>query len=114
MARPSASRWIAALLVLGAIVGPSCAAPSLPLPPPLALVEAPPDAEGMVEVNGNARLGAFVACLNERTEVGIIVRADPMSGDFSIRIPAETGDTITLWQFEASSPGGQQIHLTVP
>lgn len=105
---------LAVVLVLGAVLGPGCAAPTLPLPPPTALVEAPPGPDGTVLVQGNARPGVFVACLNERTEEGAIVRADVTTGDYAIRIAAEVDDTLTLWQFEASSPGGQQTRVVVP
>lgn len=103
---------IALLFVV--LVGPSCAAPVLPIPPPTALVEGPPDDAGMVRVSGNARPGAFVACLNERTEEGVVVRADLDSGDYSLRIAAEIDDTLTLWQFETTGGGGEPVYRTVP
>lgn len=101
-------------IALGALAGPSCAAPTLPIPPPTALIEGPPDAEGFVQVSGNARPGAFVGCLNERTEDGVIVRSDVVSGDYSLRIRAAVGDDLTLWQFESTGGGGEPIHRTVP
>ncbi len=100
-------------LVLGALAGPSCAAPTLPIPPPTALVEAP-DAEGLVLVTGNARPGAFVGCLNERTEDGVIVRSDVASGDYSLQIRAASGDDLTIWQFESTGGGGEPVHRVVP
>lgn len=95
-------------------LGPGCAAPTLPLPPPMALVEGPPDADGLVTVRGNAREGAFVGCLNERTEMGVLVRSDVMTGDFALRIAAEPDDTLSVWQFEGTDPGGMQTTLVVP
>lgn len=103
----------AAIACLVALL-PGCAAPTLPLPPPTALVEDPPDAEGLVLVTGNARVGAFVACLNDNTEQGVIVRADLDTGDYSLRIPASIGDGLSLWQFESTAPGGEQTHVVVP
>ncbi len=103
-----------ALLASLSAIAPGCAAPVLPLPPPTALVEGPPDADGTVLVTGNARAGAFVACLNEDTEAGVIIRADVATGDYALRIPAEVGHTLTLWQFESTAPGGEQVHRTVP
>jgi hypothetical protein len=91
-----------------------CAAPVLPLPPPAALVEAPPDADGLVTVTGQARPGAFVACLNENTEEGVLVRSDVMTGEFEARLPAESGHEIRIWQFEASDAGGEPIFRVVP
>lgn len=112
------SRWIRSLaalaLLLGALLGPSCAAPTLPIPPPTALVEGPPDAQGFVLVTGNARPGAFVSCLNERTERGVLVRADVDSGDYALRIEAIAGDDLTLWQLESTGGGGEAIHRVVP
>lgn len=92
----------------------SCAAPTLPLPPPTALVEGPPDAEGFVVVSGEARPGAFVGCLNERTEIGVIVRAEVTSGRYTLRVAAESLDVLTLWQFEGTEPGGQRREVVVP
>lgn len=112
--RSRVNRWLGAALLAFAAIAPSCAAPVLPLPPPTALVEAPPDASGMVTVSGNARHGSFVGCLNQRTEEGVIVRADVMTGDYTLQIAAEVDDTLSLWQFEASSPGGEQVNVTVP
>lgn len=119
MSRPHPlARLFLGLVALAAIaataMGPGCAAPTLPLPPPMALVEGPPDADGLVTVSGNAREGAFVGCLNERTETGVLVRSDPMTGDFSLRIAAESDDTLTLWQFEGTDPGGMQTTVVVP
>jgi multidrug efflux pump subunit AcrA (membrane-fusion protein) len=104
--------WIAALalLVLGIA---ACAAPTLPLPPPTALAEAP-DASGIVTVRGNARAGVFVGCLNERTESGVLVRADTLTGDYVLQIPAEIADALTVWQFEGSDPGGMATTVVVP
>lgn len=109
------SRLVCLLALAATLVAmaPGCAAPTLPLPPPLAVVEGPPDADGTVLVTGNARLGAFVGCLNEDTEVGVIVRADVDTGDFALRIPAEVGHALTVWQFDSTAPGGQQVHLVV-
>ncbi len=111
------SRLTLGLLALAAALlalAPGCAAPVLPLPPPTALVEGPPAADGTVLVTGNARLGAFVGCLNEDTEAGVIVRADVDTGDYALRIPAEIGHSLTLWQFESTAPGGEQTHVFVP
>lgn len=100
-----------ALLLLGVA---ACAAPTLPLPPPSALVEGPPDASGIVTVTGNARAGVFVGCLNERTESGVLVRADPMTGDYTLQLPAEIDDTLSVWQFEGTDPGGMPRTIVVP
>src|SRR5687768_16054319 len=98
--------WLASILFACA-----CAAPTLPLPPPTALVEDPPDAMGLATVRGEARPGAFVGCLNNRTEAGVIVRADVDDGAYELRIPAEGEDLLTLWQFDSTAPGGEQIDV---
>ena len=105
-------RWIGLLFLVCVAIG--CAAPTLPLPPPAALVEAPPDASGLVTVNGNARPGTFVGCLNENSERGILLRADVDTGDFSFQIGAEVADTLRLWQFDATDSGGMPDFITVP
>ena len=114
MSRAILARLVfAAALALG-LGGLACAAPTLPLPPPTALVEGPPDADGIAIVRGEARPGAFVGCLNQRTELGVIVRADDATGAFEVRIAAEGDALLSLWQFEGTSPGGQQIDVVVP
>lgn len=118
MLRRTFLRWaLAALLGLAltglAMLG-ACAAPTLPVPPPTALVEEPPGPDGIVTVRGNARPGAFVACLNERTEEGVIVRSDVVTGDYELRIAAVPDDLLTLWQFQATAPGGEQTQVIVP
>ncbi len=109
----SVSILVAAVAILLAS-GPGCAAPVLPLPPPTALVEAPPDMDGLVTITGEARPGAFVGCLNENTEVGVLVRADPMSGAYTVRIQAMSGDGIAIWQFEGTESGGMRRDVIVP
>jgi hypothetical protein len=104
-------RTRSALIVFALLA--ACAAPSVPLPPPTALVEGPPDAMGFVTVNGQARPNAFVSCLNENSDEGVIVRAD-MTGIYSLRLEAATGDMLSLWQFEGTPNGGMQVHVSVP
>jgi hypothetical protein len=96
--------------VCAAALETGCAAPTLPIPPPTALVSAP-DASGMVTVSGHADPAAYVFVLNEATEAGVIVHADA-SGMFSARIPASLGDMITAWQM-IGNEASQQVHLTV-
>lgn len=101
-----------ALLLLGAI-GPACAAPVLPLPPPTALVSSP-DMDGFVTVTGEVSTeGAFVGCLNEDTEVGILVRSDS-AGMYACRLRADIGHLIRIWQFVDTGPGGQPTFEPVP
>lgn len=89
---------LAAAVAIALAYGPGCAAPVLPIPPPTALIEAPPDMDGMVTVSGEARPGAYVFCLNNDTEMGVIVTADPADGTYSLRIAASIGDGLSVWQ----------------
>ncbi|MCC6872833.1 MAG: hypothetical protein IT378_00880 [Sandaracinaceae bacterium] len=103
---------LAALLAAALLLAlPSCAAPVLPLPPPVAFV-GPPDLGGIVTVSGEARPFAYVAVLNESTDQGAIGRADA-TGTFSVRLAAQTGDSLQVWQFEGGT-GGEQTPLIVP
>lgn len=108
-------RLLLALVVLAAAMGPSCAAPVLPLPPPTMLIEEPPDADGFATVVGMARASAFVSCLNETADpiFGVIVRANA-AGAYVCRIQAQSCDVIATWQFESTGDGGQQSRQTVP
>ncbi|MDQ3035042.1 MAG: hypothetical protein M3Y87_21725 [Myxococcota bacterium] len=84
---------------------PACAAPTLPLPPPSALVTTP-DPEGIVTVEGMGQDGAVVMIFNEERELGVIVVCDEL-GNFTARIGASIGETITIWQrvgTDTSSP----------
>lgn len=106
--------WLPIFVLLVAIAAtPSCAAPVLPLPPPTALVEGPPDAEGFVTVTGEARPGSYVACLNEQTEQGVIVRADLVGGEYALRIEAMIDDELVLWQYDGSEAGSMQRRVIV-
>lgn len=78
------------------MAGPSCAAPTLPIPPPTALVSGP-DASGYVTVTGSADPHAYVFVLNDTTSMGVIAFVMP-DGTYSIRIAASTGDSIWVWQ----------------
>ena len=102
--------WLVAGFVL--VEGlPSCAAPTLPLPPPVAATSAPL-ADGTVTVTGEVIEGAFVFCLNERTETGVIVRADP-AGSFTLSLPARVDDDLSVWQ-QVGNDRSPSTFLVVP
>lgn len=110
--RAAAFGAVLGLSVLGASVSTTgCAAPTLPLPPPSALVVSAPDASGMVTVTGHADPAAFVFVLNEATEYGVIVHADA-AGLFSAQIPASVGDMLSVWQ-AIGNRYGEQLHPVV-
>jgi hypothetical protein len=99
---------VAAALALGVLAAAAalgaCNAPTIPLPPPAALVAEGPDGEGMVTVRGSVLAGAYVGVLNVRTERGVIVRADA-AGAFEVRIEAAVGDTLQVWQQQGNDRG---------
>ncbi len=86
-----------------------CAAPTLPTPPPAAEVSL---VGSEAIVIGTAEPNALVACLNEDSGSGLIETADER-GDFEIRIAAQEGDHLTLWQVSGATPG-QVLELVVP
>lgn len=91
----------AALLAAALGLGPGCAAPTLPLPPPTALVSSP-DPEGFVTVSGEARPDAIVMVYNESRMQGVIVMAGP-SGAYAARLAAAVGEEIAVWQREGTN-----------
>lgn len=102
-----------AVLVLGAI-GPSCAAPVLPLPPPTALQEGPPGADGIVTIMGETlEPDMWVLCVNARTEGGVLVRSDPTTGAYVLRIAAQIDDRLQVMQFRDFSETGMPEFVTV-
>ena len=110
------TRWHALFLAVAlgcaALVGElGCAAPTLPIPPPTALVS-PPAADGYVTVSGSANPDAYVFALNENTSAGVIGHAMP-SGLYSLRVLAATGDSITVWQM-LGNQSGQLVNVVVP
>lgn len=88
----------------------ACVAPTLPTPPPTADSVALVGSDAVIM--GSADPRALVACLNEDTGRGVIESADD-AGDFVIRVAAEQGHHLTLWQVSGGSPG-QLLDLVVP
>ncbi len=92
------SRRLTAPLLLVLAGACESSTPTLPLPPPNALVETPPDASGMVTVRLSAlEPGALVFVYNERLERGVIGRADA-GGEAVLRLQAAAGDALLVWQ----------------
>lgn len=84
---------------MGAAVS-GCLSPTLPLPPPENPEVSKIDADGYVTLTGSSgsvEAGALVYGFNVRIEQGIIVRATDY-GSYKLRLPAEVGDQITIWQ----------------
>lgn len=106
--RPKLAIVFASLALLAAF-GPSCAAPVLPLPPPTALIEGPPDENGIVVISGEAEPSSFVMCVNETTMSGVIEFSDE-TGAYTLRIRAASGDVLTIRHLE----GGMSRELVVP
>ena len=94
---------LGALALALAIAVTSCAAPTLPLPPPTALTSAP-DAMGRVTVTGRVNPDAYVFVLDEDRGDGVIVSADA-AGTYTATLTAASGDTLTVWQMVGSNTG---------
>lgn len=86
-------------------------APTLPLPPPVVDVGSP-NSQGLVEVRGEVLPNAYVSVFNERTEVGVIVRADG-DGSFVAELAAEVDDMITVWS-EIDGELSERARTSVP
>ena len=104
------SSWLIAAAA-GFLCATGCPSPTLPLPPPSAEAS-PPSAAGIVSVTGQALEEAYVACLNEDLERGVIVRANG-NGNFSLEINGQTGNKLTVWQIRGSE-SGNFAYLEVP
>lgn len=111
MVAPLARRACIVLWIVAA-GGLGCATPTLPLPPPEPAPLTEPDPDGMVTVQGSARVGALVFVFNEDAEAGVITVTDD-EGTFSTRIAATSGHTLTLWQ-RVGTDDGQPVSLEVP
>ena len=100
------------LLLLAALplLGSCGTTPTLPLPPPVASVGE--STNGLVVVEGEVLPQAYVSVFNERTEGGVITRAD-LEGMFSAELEAETGDELTIWQ-EREGETGERKRIVVP
>jgi hypothetical protein len=107
-------RALLALCVFGvglAAGAGGCFGPTLPLPPPTALVSAP-GADGFVDVTGEALPDGYVLALNVDTDEGVIGRADG-AGRYALRVRADVGHTLEVWQM-AGTEDGQHRTVTVP
>ncbi len=109
---PRAARLTATLLLLALVAASEgCFGPTLPLPPPTALVSAPA-ADGFVEIRGSALADAYVLALDLDRDEGVIGRASGV-GDYRLRVQAASGETIEIWQM-AGTDGGQHTTVVVP
>jgi hypothetical protein len=103
---------VLAFVLSGALASASCnTTPTLPLPPPVASASSP-DEQGFALIEGEAHALAYVSVLNERTEAGVITRADD-EGRFRARIAAQIGDLLTIWQ-EVGGEVGELKRTSVP
>ena len=113
--RPSAlllalSLALAAPAVLGSA---GCGStPTLPLPPPVASVSAP-NAQGLVQVEGEANEQAYVHVFNPQLDRGRTERAD-QAGRFSIEIEASVGHKLVIWQEDEDGLTGERVERIVP
>lgn len=86
-------------------------APTLPLPPPVVSV-GEPNTQGLVLIEGEVNARAFVLVFNERTEAGVITRAD-QKGHFQAELEAAVGDLLTVWQ-QIDDETGERKQTVVP
>jgi hypothetical protein len=105
------TRSALAAVLLALACGSCSTTPTLPLPPPLVVVGVPFD--GFAEVEGDVSSLAYVSVLNERTEDGVITRANG-EGHFKTRIAAESGDLLTVWQDLGDGEQSLPKNLSVP
>jgi hypothetical protein len=105
-------RVLGPVVVLSAALFAGCnTAPTLPLPPPVASVNTP-DMQGFALVEGEVNELAYVFVFNENRDAGVITRADE-SGAFSVKIRADVGDHLTIWQ-EFEGDVGERKESVVP
>lgn len=94
---------LAGLALSGVWLAGACTSRTLPLPPPIVQSLSAPDAEGMVRVRGLAHEGASVGVMNEATQEGVLTSSPEIhcgsSCPFEVRIAAEAGDPLRVWQF---------------
>ncbi len=106
------ARFLALSVLLAVTACSTGSSPTLPIPPPTALSSAP-DGDGIVTITGSGAIeGAMVLGYNERLETGSITVADDM-GDFTLRLAAEVGDGIVVWQ-RVGTESGQLTTVIVP
>lgn len=113
MRRRSFLSAVAGVCLLGSAFGTTgCnSTPTLPLPPPVVDVGSPNE-QGLVTVRGEVLPLAYVSVFNERTESGLIVRADG-EGDFEVELEAEVGDLISVWS-EIDGEQSERKRASVP
>lgn len=88
---------VAALAV--SLLGASCLAPTLPLPPPEEPTYVFPDADASSwTLVGSCEPGALVLALNTVTNEGVLVQDATFSGSYTLTIDGSTCDLVELWQ----------------
>lgn len=104
---------MSAMLALCALTGCTAgSSPTLPIPPPSAL-SSTPDGDGIATITGTGAVpGALIAAYNEQREDGVLGTADE-EGDFSVRLRAEVGDDITVWQ-QIGTRSSELLSIQVP
>jgi hypothetical protein len=108
--RAKVAPTIGLVFALG-LLGGCNSAPTLPLPPPVVMIE-PANMQGLVLLVGDAPRRSYVSAFNPRTEAGVITRADAL-GKFTLEIEAAEGDLLTLW-VERDGEIGERVDVQVP
>jgi len=101
--------WLVA--ALGAAVG--CLSPTLPLPPPDRPGVEGPDSSGSVTLSGHVIPGANVYADNLATGASAGQKADPQTGQYRFKIPAQVGDSMSLF-YQYDSVNSNRLYFTIP
>ena len=96
------------LAALGAGMIAGCNTPTLPLPPPsegaiVAQLDLPSGEARVIGKSQAVEAYALVTCFNNRTGGGVVGLAKG-NGGFEIRVAAQQGDVIEVWQRVHNDP----------
>lgn len=93
---------------LGALFGPACASPTLPLPPPSVSSIHPSDANGTLwTITGDCVPGALVTAFNETTGEGRVVEDRDLTGRFAIPLKGSLCDLGWVKQEQSTEPSSR-------
>jgi hypothetical protein len=117
--RPSRRTWLAAVVVGGVFALAGCLAPTLPVPPPENFDVSAPDADGIVTVKGgkgSARPNWTVHVEKQGNPPGVNGFEDTAlpDGSWEIKLPAKSGDVLSIWQEQGTERSTVSPDKVVP